>query len=265
MRSSDTLLCRGLVEVAEGELVSSDMLARVTLRLLTELDPTSDELEQAAAAALWRASPPVAARLEVPWAPLDEHAAARCETSLGWNRDSGRPPSDGGRVDQLFLAMEPEGLSNLQRELALVPRGFLDPAELPSATFERLLAQHGYPEGDAASPRNWYFRWRRLLRDESDPALAPLLKEHVSARLPHGTEEWAALPCVTLVAAAHIAANTRASEHAMTALDEALVFAPRLVVHDLVLAVVLARTGAASRCSTRCAQAVGSATSTTGI
>src|SRR5205823_3203445 len=131
-----------------------------SLRLLEVLDPTCDELEPRVMSALWRASPPIAAQPDVPWAAYDA-AQARCETFLGWTKNHGAPPSAGGRVGQLEMTLQAQTLEDLRRELGLQPAGLLDPAELQSATFEWLLAQANSPEGSEGSPRAWYYRWRR--------------------------------------------------------------------------------------------------------
>jgi hypothetical protein len=237
--SSDQLLCAGLVEASEDELVEADSMARLTLRMLERLDPTSEELDPAQPSALWRASPPIAARLDVPWAGHDEGAAARCQTHLGWENPL-EASVDGGQVRQAEVALPASVLEGVRRTIGLQPAGLLDPAELQSATFEWLLVQARLPEGDAASPRSWYYRWRRLLRDPVPASISGQLEAHLGARLPPaGTFEWAALPAVTLMAATHLATGTTYAGLSVRALDEALTFAPRLVIHDLVLAVVL--------------------------
>ena len=242
MSTSDRLLCRALVAAAEDELVEGPDLVRLSLRLLPELEPVADEVPEADAAALWRASPIVAAALDAPWATFDESAAARCETFLGWTPDTQSLPTGGARVDQAFVAMGRDMLKEIRRSLGLLPTPLLDACELQAATFEWLLAAHAYDADDNASPRGWYFTKRRLLRESlsGSPLFREAVEEHLKHRLPpRGTEEWAAVPVVTLVAAAHIVAGTRASRDALLALDEALEWAPRLVAHDLLLVTVL--------------------------
>jgi hypothetical protein len=237
--SSDRVLCAGLVDASEDELVELDAIARMSLRLLEVLDPTSEELAPGGMSALWRASPPTAASLDVPWAGY-EGAQARCETFLGWVKDDGPPPAAGGRVSQLEMTLPAHVLQDLRRELGLQPAGLLDPAELQSTTFEWLLAQARSDDSDDRSPRAWYFRWRRLLRDPVPATIGGSLSPHVAARLPPaGSFEWGALPAVILVAAAHLITRSRYASLGVSALDEALQFAPRLVNHDLVLAIVL--------------------------
>ena len=239
LSSSDQVLCAGLVETSEDELVEADNMARLTLRLLERLDPTSEELDPARASALWRASPPIAARLDVPWAGHDEGAAARCQTYLGWENPL-ETPVEGGQVRQAEVALPASVLEDLRRTLGLQPAGLLDPAELQSATFDWLLAHARLDEDDDASPRFWYYRWRRLLTAPMPDGVGGLLQRHHEARLPPpGTFEWAGVPAVTLMAAAHLAMSTSFAGLSVRALDEALTFAPRLVIHDLVLAVVL--------------------------
>ena len=119
------------------------------------------------------------------------------------------------------------------------PPVLLDLAELQSATFEWLLVE-AVPEGDEHSPHAWYYRWRRLLRDPLPPDIGHALERHLGARLPPaGSFEWGALPAVSLMAAAHLTTGTQYAWLSVSALDEALTFAPRLVRHDLVLAAVL--------------------------
>ena len=228
---------------SEDELIDTRDLTRLSLRLLPELEPVADEVPEADAAALWRASPLVAAALELPWARFDEAAAARCETFLGWTPPSEDLPAGGGRVDQAFLAMSRDMLQEIRRSLGLLPTPLLDGCELQAATFEWLLESHAYDGDDIASPRGWYFAKRRLLREPlggAPESFVEAVKEHLKARLPpRGTEQWAALPGVSLLAAAHLVTRTRASTHALLALDEALEWAPRLVAHDVLLTTVL--------------------------
>lgn len=237
--SSDRVLCAGLVDASEDELVELAAMARMSVRLLEVLDPTSEELDPGGMSALWRASPPVAACLDVPWAGY-EGAQARCETFLGWVKDDGPPPAAGGQVSQLEMTLPAQVLQDLRRELGLQPAGLLDPAELQSATFEWLLAQAQSDDGDDGSPRDWYYRWRRLLRSPVPANIRDSLATYLAARLPAaGSFEWGALPAVTLMAAAHLTTRMRFASLGVSALDEALQFAPRLVTHDLVLSIVL--------------------------
>lgn len=237
--SSDRVLCAGLIGASEDELVSSEGMYRLSLRLLENLDPTCEELDPYEMGALWRASPPVAAVLDVPWASY-EGAQERCETFLGWQKDEAPPSDKGGQVRQLEMTLPARVLEDLRRELGLQPAGLLDPAELQSATFEWLLVEAQSREGDEHSPRAWYYRWRRLLRDPLPPDIGHALERHLGARLPPaGSFEWGALPAVSLMAAAHLTTSTQYAWLSVSALDEALTFAPRLVRHDLVLAAVL--------------------------
>jgi hypothetical protein len=141
------------------------------------------------------------------------------------------------------MTLPAQVLEDLRRELGLQPAGLLDPAELQSATFEWLLAQARAREGDERSPKAWYFRWRRLLRDPLPANIGKTLEPHLATRLPAaGSFEWGALPAVSLMAAAHLTARSPCARLSVSALDEALGFAPRLVRHDLVLATVLRST-----------------------
>jgi hypothetical protein len=115
----------------------------------------------------------------------------------------------------------------------LVPRAVLDVDTLVAANFEWLIAA----KGGECNIEEFFWRWRR--RIEHPPVVTDAMRRHLAKREPPpGTVEWAAFPVMTLSAALGLVANAECHT-AYDLLWEATVFAPKLVVRDLVLATAL--------------------------
>ena len=244
--SSDHLLCAGLLSVAESEAASTGELTRLGLRVLFDRTSSADPVDAETMSGLWRSSAIVAGWLDIPWARLDEEADERCEALLGWSHDGQLSATEGARLSQQEVALPADLLEDIRRTIGLLPLTRLDPAELQTAMFEWLgeqKAAESRPASDSVLiPRNWYYSYRSLLRAPFagvDEARVAALRRHLGARMPTGTFEWAALPCVTLCAAAHLVWANGRSHVALEALEHALAFGERLVVHDVLLALVL--------------------------
>jgi hypothetical protein len=243
LRTSDRVLCAGLVDASETGRLDDGTMARVSLRMLENLEPTNEELDPAGIAALWRASPPIAAALDVPWAAYGA-AGERCETFLAWTPDSGAPSAVGAQVNQFFLTRSEPELTEIRRSILFTVPGLLDSDELVDATFEWLLNLVRADEVEKSGPVVWFERWcahfHELTAGDLDPPVESLVAEQLKVRRPApGAFAWGAIPEVVLLAALHYIARTRYRFVAVKALDEALGFAPRLVAHDLVLAIAI--------------------------
>ena len=243
LRTNDQVLCAGLVDASEAGRLDEATVARVSLWLLEQLEPMNDELDPATIAALWRASPPIAAALDVPWAAYGA-AGERCQTFLAWTLDSGAPPAFGAQVSQFFLTRTEPELAEIRRSILFTVPGLLDSAELVEATFEWLRNLVRADNVETSGPVVWFERWRahfhELTPGDLDPPVESGVSDQLDARRPiPGAFPWGAIPEVVLLAAVHYIARTRYRFVAGKALDEALGFAPRLVTHDLVLAIAI--------------------------
>ena len=243
------LFLRGLVEaVATGD-VDSERVPRIALRTLGRVRRSGEVVDDGELLAeTWQASPCLAACFDVPAADVDPDAASRCEQHLGWRPSPEVPDPAGGKVTQNEAGRSGEELSSMRHFLGLVPQRHLDPETLQMANFEWLVAEKeasGSAEVDEydGRPSSWYYRYRALA--DVEPTLGTTfatdaLQAHADARRPpRGTFEWAHLAEVVLAAAAHFVGRSEQSKTARPALEMALGFAPRLVMHDILLALAL--------------------------
>jgi hypothetical protein len=243
LRASDIVLCTGLVDASEKGRLDESTMSRVSLWLLEHLEATNEELDPSAIAALWRACPPIAAALDIPWAGYGA-AGERCATFLAWTPDSGAPSPAGAQVNQFFLTRGAPELAEIRRSILFTVPGLLDSTELVDATFEWLLNLVRAEKVETSGPVRWFERWRAHFREltagDLESPVEALIAEQLDARRPvAGAFPWGAIPEVVLLAAVHYIARTRYRFVAGRALDEALAFAPRLVAHDLVLAIAI--------------------------
>jgi hypothetical protein len=182
----------------------------------------------------WVSAPVLAAAMELS-EDITPDRAARCEEFLGWAPEEGPEAiSTGAAVDRVMAGIDAEQLEAIQRFVELVPRCMLSLDALVAADFEWLMAE----KRRTAEPLRWWLGARSLI-DGLEPFTEQIAR-HLEARLPpQGCPEWAALPQATLAAAIHVARASSDGVTAIRALREAAVFAPRLVIHDLVLAAAL--------------------------
>lgn len=210
---------------------------------------------------LWRHLPSWAAFID--GSSLTDDAAARCEQYLSWSPGSQLPR--GFAVDQVTASKSYEDLRDIQRMMALVPQGLLHPESLMVAYFQCLMALKApttmhlggqslvLSDNDPMSTiaADWWSRNEWLLSAGSDDS-SDECREQIRAREPRpGTLVSAYVPYGTLVASVVLFDNARTSweqDAAAAALDEAFVFAPQLVEHDLVLSALLTRTLGGAEC-----------------
>ena len=183
--------------------------------------------------ALWGVSPVVATALELA-DPTDPERAARIDEFTGWNPLECTVPPTGEPVSQLYLGMPVDQMAEFRRHLDLIPGRVLGLDELVAAQLEWLVAEKQAP----GTARQWWYDNRRLARTAID--FSDLAERHLLARRPPpGTEDWAAVPHLTLFASLVVVLDLDIAPAAARVLQDAARFAPRLVTRDLVLAQVI--------------------------
>jgi hypothetical protein len=220
------------------------VLRRVELLCLRRLDSHPDmteadgeALEDDEVRALWRAAPAVAASVDLVLQPRSEASAARLSQQLTGEEPPLVAPA-GFRVDPHLLGRSAELLGGIADVLEAYPGPLLTRRTLEAAYLEFLVAASEQTRGDDSSPpADWFDRHQGLMGSLLG---IPGYRAALDERLPEqGVLRWAGFPALTLAAAIHMRRQTRLWQRATLALDEALVFAPTLVEHDLVAASVL--------------------------
>lgn len=232
--ASPNALVRAVNTVAASGLLDVRTACRLGLLLLGDVDVGAngavgdDELRP-----LWSTAPVLAARFDVV-ADGDLERESRLFEALNWAPSEGTDALlTGEPVDQLFAGRPAEALIALRSMIDLVPRAVLDVDTLVAANFEWLIAA----KGGECNIEEFFWRWRR--RIEPPPVVTDAMRRHLAKREPPpGTVEWAAFPVLTLSAALGLVANPECHT-AYDLLWEATLFAPKLVVRDLVLATAL--------------------------
>lgn len=187
---------------------------------------------------LWLAFPALAARWDFAAAAMDdEDACARTAEFAGWS--PAKPlPQPGESASQAELGMPREQLVALRSALDLVPDALLSIDSYVAASLDWLLVRA------AGTERVEHWRTRHAPLVEALAVLNPGQRQYMCARdQKPGTMACGTLPQVTLAAAIHILQGSSVPWNQglpFEALREAGDFALRLVMHDLVLAALLA-------------------------
>ena len=223
-----------LVDCAESGRVTSRSALSLSVEMVWALRRNDAvETPPAISRALWAVSPAIAAALELADAK-DVERSARLFEFTGWNPQESEPIPTGEPVTQVYLGMGADQMATFRSHLDLIPDQILGIDELVAAHLEWLLAEKLHP----GLAQRWWADHKGLERHPLD--LWPVAVEHLgSRRPPTGTEQWAAIPRITLLAAFMVILDVPAFPEAARALHEAATFAPRLVMRDLVLAQVL--------------------------
>jgi hypothetical protein len=232
--------------VADGPQrgIEDEAIQRVELMCLRRLDSHPEKvlgdgqaLEDVEIHALWRAAPAVAAAVDLLLQDGSDAAAARLSQQLTGEEPPLADPS-GFRVDPHLLGRPADLLRGIAEVLEAYPGPLLARRTLEAAYLEFLIAASEQARDDDSSPpSDWFERHRRLLPPLLEiPGYQAALDERLPAR---GVLRWASFPALTLAAAIHVRRQTSHWRQALCALDEALVFAPTLVEHDLVAASLL--------------------------
>jgi hypothetical protein len=183
---------------------------------------------------VWQAAPSLGAFVDVPAAvDGDPEAQDRCAQFIGW-RPGEDPPAPRPGLQRVYLGM-PEGqLRTIRDIVGLVPQQAIAYDTYAFANFEWLLEVAANDQPILA----WWRRFGWLATDSLGPGM---LNEYLAARRSEYQPDfpWRDFPQAVLSAAVHIAARTESAPEAVAALGGAFSFAPRLVLHDLVLARVL--------------------------
>lgn len=227
------LAVKALADITSEDVFTPEVVLRTQLglvRLLDDVCVDDDEVLRRA----WRSLPVLAATLD---RASSELARQRRERFLYADAQLGVPPG-GGRVDQRMAGSTVTELHAIRQLLALVPDAALDAASTQLACFEWLSVEVDEEvDSTVARPSTWLDRFGHLTEqiDDDWPAV-----EHVRGRARvAGTIEWADFTQALLAAATHLVMADGNRPGAAMALSAAASFAPRLIVHDVLLATTL--------------------------
>jgi hypothetical protein len=234
----------GAIADAPERGVQQDVLRRVELLCLRRLDSHVEMTVEAGLAladdsfrSLWRAAPAIAATVDLAIQKQSGEAAERLSQQL----TSDEPPvidPGGFRVDPHLLGRPADLLREIGDVLDAYPGPLMIRRTLEAAYLEFLIAESEVLDAHVnVQPSKWFDQHRALI----PPLLGiPGYKIALEERIPGaGVLPWAGLPALTLAAAIHVRRQTLHWQRATRALDEALLFAPTLVEHDLISAILL--------------------------
>jgi hypothetical protein len=180
---------------------------------------------------LWAVAPSLAAPLDFSHLGQPE-VDARIEEFTGWDPTTGQPPPFGEPLTQLHVAIGVDQLQAILRAADLLPKQILTLDALVAGHFEWLIAEKS---GSHPSPSSWWNEHKHLMNAPID--IGNLASEALAARVPdRGTGSLAWLPRLSLFAALAAVTGAETASHAKAALKQAVLFSPRLVRRDLVLA-----------------------------
>lgn len=232
--ASTNSLVRAVNTAAAGGLLDARAACRLGLLLMRDLRAdASDAIDDEELRPLWSTAPVLAARLDL-IADANPERESRLREALNWAPSQGTSALlTGEPVDQHFAGLPPERLVALRSEIDLVPKAVLDIDTLVAANFEWLIAA----SSGECNIESFVAEWARRLRPPV--VVTETMRCHLAKREPPaGTVTWAGFPALTLSAALVLVSNPGYHD-ANDLLWEASVFAPRLVVRDLVLATAL--------------------------
>lgn len=223
-----------LIESLAIPSLPPDLALKMGICFLPPLKVAASELDDSVMRQLWSTCPPLAAALDCPRVAYDHGSAARAETNLGWpSRDERDTIVAADAVPIQFASMDREQIDAIQREMALLPKRWLDADTRALAHLEWLVARCDRPDELTA----WCDEHAGLGDTREVP---PTLAEAVRQRRPlPQAPRWFSFPLLTLCAAAHLVHGTSLANPAAAALVAAISYGKRIVIRDLLLACVL--------------------------
>ncbi len=229
-----TELPAALVESLAVSRGSPELTLKAGICLLRRIKEAAPELDGAVVSQLWSTCPPLAAILDCPKVWDDDKAASRSERNLGWPSVGEQLEiHPGGPVDLPFAQIDPDTIQEIRRQMNLIPRRWLDADVLVTAYLEWLEVRY-VRTGEV---NGWCADYAHLL-DASE--LPRPLREAIDRRRPlPQAPSWFIFPALTLSAAMHLVHGTGRADQATAALVDAVTYARKLVVRDLLLACVL--------------------------
>lgn len=238
--------------VSEGKAERRQLLrvlvhrAREVSEFGQNLAEVARQIDEDVVRSVWRASPAWGSFVDLPRWHMDPDAAARCQQFLSW-KPGEEEISTGPAITQMEASKKPGDLYQIKQMMDLIPQGLLHRDQLLTAYFEGLIGGRSDSGPSSIEPEEtpaaaWWHR-QRWLSTEANSILSEEVRHQLGSRQPQkGVLSAAWLPYGTLAAACVALSDDLADEvclAARLALDEALVFAPTLVEHDLVVALVV--------------------------
>jgi hypothetical protein len=228
------------------EYKADALLPLSLLALPLALDPVSASTVSSARSELWDKLPAIGAALDLASSSDDAHD--RCIRRLEWHpRTASCLPTAFGKPEPQLLKMSAEALSAFREQVttnSIEPRYFrMSEYQIP-ANFEWLEAAAADPSEIVAWVRKAYVKEPAL--EQLDGERYGHAMEYLRERLtpgqgPHTAEGAIALtPFVTLGKAFELVLSPDAHTTARRHLIQAAAFAPRLVIHDIMLALAVA-------------------------
>jgi hypothetical protein len=224
----------GLIADLHDARLSTNRLVQLAV-LALPLSGTSVALPDDVMRALWRACPPLAARIDVPAARSNHKAALdRCRELMGWQPATGLPIPTIGLSYGSWLLSSPEQIRAMYSA-----RRTDEPATSQAAYLAASLEWIANARQSPDAVNRWWTLYGAALsvpRAGADERMRAYIARRVKARDLPGT---AGVPQAILGAADRLVSMDKEAEFARAALYSAAEFAPRLIDYDLTLAITV--------------------------